>query len=76
MSDGVTSCPDAQNAAQVIGQAAGALIEAMGMEAANRQAAAKGHAEPYGEAAFAKLIETNGLHWNALISTLFREGRP
>lgn len=64
------NCPEATTAAMVVGLAACALIEAMGMEAANRQAAANGIAEPYGEAAFAKLIEHNGLHGNALVTTL------
>jgi hypothetical protein len=63
-------CPDAKKAAMVIAQAAAGMIEAIGMEAANRQAAANGHAEPYGEAAFQALVVNQGLDWNTLVTNL------
>lgn len=61
---------DEQNVAYIIGMAAGALIEAMGMMSENQQRIAAGQALAYKDIDFNALMEERGLHHNALIGQL------
>jgi hypothetical protein len=61
-----------QRLAYINGQIACAQIEAMGMNAENQRAALKGQEPPYGKEAFDGLINTYGIHHNAVISYLMR----
>ena len=61
----------AKNTAYTIGVAAGALIEAMGMQAENQRLALAGDPPRYGFQDFHDLMESNGLHHNALIPALY-----
>lgn len=57
-----------ENAAYTIAMAVGAMIEAMGMAAENTQRLQQGKSLAYGEEAFNKLRDDNGLHHNALMA--------
>lgn len=57
-------------AAYVNAQAVAAQCEMQAMIAENASRAAAGKAQAYGEDEFISLIETYGLHTNALIQTL------
>jgi hypothetical protein len=61
-----------QNAAYVIGMAAGALIEAMGMVAENQDRDQKNYAQAYTEDDFQKLMQERGLHHNSILTALGR----
>lgn len=54
--------------AYIIAQAAAAMIEAMGMQAANSQSP---NDQPYSIDDFKALNDTYGLHHNAVMSTFF-----
>jgi hypothetical protein len=60
----------AKDVAYVHSQCACAIIEAMGMVAANKERKQRGHSLAYGEEAFQKVIEKYGIHHNAVLSTL------
>ncbi len=58
------------NAAYIIGMAANALIEAMGMHADNQHRLSRGETIAYDEKAFQELIERTGIHHNGIVSML------
>ena len=59
-----------QRAAYVMSQSACALIEAMGMQAENKQRETLGQSMAYDEQAFLDAITRNGIYHNAVMSTL------
>lgn len=59
-----------QRAAFLMSQTACALIEAMGMQALNKQREALGHSMAYDDQAFADLIDKYGISHNAALHTL------
>lgn len=60
-----------QRLAMVIGNAAGGLIEALGMVAANQERLANGHTIAYDERTFHNLIDQRGLGYNDLIGQVY-----
>ena len=62
---------EANRIAYVIGNAAGGLIEAMGMQAENQDCLARGDSISYNDKAFHALMEERGLHHNALMGQLY-----
>jgi hypothetical protein len=60
------------NAAYINAQATCAMIEAMGMQAENKQREIQGYSIAYDDKAFFDLIEKYGIHHNATVATLFR----
>lgn len=58
-----------QSAAYVTAQATAALIEAMGMVAANSERAANGYTIAYGDEDFRALIDQYGISHNAVLGT-------
>jgi len=61
-----------EKAAIVNARCTTALIRAMGMMAENQQRFTEGHSTPYAEEDFAKVIEEEGTHWNAIHKVLFQ----
>lgn len=59
-----------QQAAFLIAQSAAAMIEAMGMVAANQHRLSLGHSIAYDEGAFTDLINRSGVGHNDALSTL------
>ena len=47
-----------------------ATIRALGMQAENKQREYLGQSMAYTEDAFVKVIEEEGLHWNAIVTVL------
>lgn len=63
---------DEQKAAYIHAQAAAAMIEAMGMFAANQERIANGYTVAYDDTAFSSLINKYGIAHNS-ICTFFHE---
>lgn len=59
--------------ARIMARCTTALIRAMGMQAENQQREHQGNAMAYDEAAFLKIIEEEGTHWNSICDVL-RDG--
>jgi len=59
--------------AYIVGISAGAIIEALGMLSENLQSLQNGEAIPYSDTAFNTLVESKGLHHNAILSNLSKE---
>lgn len=59
---------ESQQVAYVQAMSAGALIEAMGMQAENSQRAIRGESPAYAEKQFSDLINKWGIHHNAVLS--------
>lgn len=62
---------DEQRAAVINARAATAMIRAMGMQAENDQRKHRNESMAYGEADFAKVIDEEGTHWNAIYVVLY-----
>jgi len=62
---------EAQKMVFVIGNAAGGLIEAMGMHAENQERLRKGEVVAYDSAAFNEMMIHRGLHHNALVTQIY-----
>lgn len=60
-----------EKAAIINARAATALIRAMGMQAENIMRQHRGHTIAYAENAFIKVIEEEGIHWNAIHPVLY-----
>ena len=56
----------------LISQSVCAMIEALSMQAENKQREALGHSMAYDENAFMSVIDKYGIHHNAAIITLVR----
>lgn len=59
-------------AAYIVSQSACAIIEAMGMVAANKDRESRGFAIAYDEGAFQEVIEKYGIHHNAVMTAISR----
>lgn len=57
-------------AAYIISQSVVAMIEALGMQAENKQREALGHSMAYTMEAFEAVIERHGIHHNAVMTIL------
>ena len=62
-----------QSAALVMAQSVNALIEALAMQAENKQAEIVGNSMPYVEQQFFELIDKYGLGYNTVMATYFPE---
>lgn len=60
------------NVAYIIGQAAGGIIEAMGMFALNQHRLQRGETIAYDDEQFVRVMEERGLHHNALMTDITR----
>jgi hypothetical protein len=60
------------NGAYVFGMAVNALVTAIGMVSDNQQALARGESIPYPEKAFLAVLDSTGIHHNALVERLYR----